>query len=67
MIDYSPMSMLKNIVERIEAGGDITPAEAVAVLKGGEREALHEAAHAVTEHFKPDHFDFCAIPSLPVE
>lgn len=55
------MSMLENIVERIKAGGDITPEEAVSLLKGGEQEALHEAAHAVTEHFKPDHFDFCAI------
>ena len=55
------MSLLENIVERIKAGGDITSEEAVSLLKGGEQEALHEAAHAVTEHFKPDHFDFCAI------
>lgn len=52
--------MLKEIVERIKAGGAILPAEAVALL-AGDAGALQDAAHEVTEHFKADHFDFCAI------
>lgn len=53
--------MLNTIVERIKAGGEITREEAVTLLQGGAHTALHEAAHEITEFFKPDHFDFCAI------
>lgn len=49
------------IVSRIKAGGVITRAEAVALLKGGEPLGLHEAAHELTEFFRAPAFDFCAI------
>lgn len=49
------------IVERIKAGGAITREEAVALLKGGEHKRLRDAAHEITEFFKPASFDFCAI------
>lgn len=53
--------MLKAIVERIKAGGEISKAEAVELLKNGSSSALYDAAHEITEFFKADHFDFCAI------
>lgn len=53
--------MLKAIVERIKAGGEISKAEAVELLKNGSSSALYDAAHEITEFFKKDHFDFCAI------
>ena len=55
------MRELKEIVESIKNGGEIASDEAVALLKAGDSAALHEAAHEITEHFKADHFDFCAI------
>lgn len=53
--------MLKEIVERIKAGGALTRDEAVRLLKAGDSAALQAAAHEVTTFFKADHFDFCAI------
>lgn len=53
--------MVNEIVERIKAGGEITPEEAVVLLMRGDSASLHAAAHEITEFFKPDHFDFCAI------
>lgn len=55
------VKIIRKIVERIKAGGSITEVEAVALLRSKDSTILHEAAHEVTEHFKPDHFDFCAI------
>lgn len=53
--------MLKTIVDRIKAGGEISKTEAVELLKNESSSALYEAAHEITEYFKPEHFDFCAI------
>lgn len=50
-----------DIVRRIKDGGAVTAPEALALLRAGDSAALHEAAHEITEFFKPDHFDFCAI------
>lgn len=58
---YNTHIMIKEIVERIKAGGQITPAEAVALLKTADSADLQAAAHEITEFFKADHFDFCAI------
>lgn len=49
------------IVARIKQGGELTRAEAVELLKTGDSAVLQAAAHEITEYFKPDHFDFCAI------
>lgn len=53
--------MIKAIVDRIKRGGSIAREEAVELLKSCASVDLHEAAHEITEFFKPDHFDFCAI------
>ena len=49
------------LANRVIGGGEVTAEELLAVLKNGRREDLFEAAHRVTEAFKADHFDFCAI------
>lgn len=49
------------IAERVVAGGDVTPSEALALLRGAPHAELHEAAHRVTLARAPRHFDFCAI------
>ena len=52
---------LEAVVERLKNGGEVSPAEALALLRAGDSAALQEASHQVTEFFKADHFDFCAI------
>lgn len=49
------------IAERVAAGGDLTPAETLSLLRHAPRAELHEAAHRVTLARAPRHFDFCAI------
>lgn len=49
------------VAERIISGGEITPPEALTLLKDSPREALHEAAHRVTQKCGSGRFDFCAI------
>ena len=49
------------LADRIIGGGDVTAEELVSLLKTAEKDDLFEAAHRVTEAFKADHFDFCAI------
>lgn len=47
--------------DRILAGGSLTAAETLHLLKQAPREELHEAAHRVTKACTPQRFDFCAI------
>lgn len=47
--------------DRIVAGGQLTAAEALALLRTAPRSELHAAAHRVTEACVPKKFDFCAI------
>lgn len=49
------------VAGRIAGGGEISPEEALRLLEAKEPEALRAAARAVTAHFKPHTFDFCAI------
>ena len=49
------------VAGRIAGGGEISPEEALRLLEAKEPEALRAAARAVTAHFKPRTFDFCAI------
>ena len=49
------------VAGRIVGGGEISPEEALRLLEAKEPEALRAAARAVTAHFKPHTFDFCAI------
>ena len=49
------------VAGRIVGGGEISPEEALRLLEAKEPEALRAAARAVTAHFKPRTFDFCAI------
>ena len=49
------------VAGRIARGGEISPEEALRLLEAKEPEALRAAARAVTAHFKPRTFDFCAI------
>ena len=49
------------VADRIIAGGEATPAEMVALATRAPRDELLEAAHRVTEAFKAEVFDFCAI------
>ncbi|MGN0847471.1 MAG: biotin synthase BioB [Kiritimatiellia bacterium] len=46
---------------RIIAGGEVTQAEMRRLVKAAPREELFAAAHRVTEAFKAETFDFCAI------
>lgn len=55
------MESLAEAVERIKGGGGLTRGEAVCLLRAGDSASLQRAAHEITEYFKPDHFDFCAI------
>lgn len=52
---------MQDLAERIIAGVELTPDDAVALLHSGDHEQLWEAAHKVTEHFRVKCFDFCAI------
>lgn len=61
VLDYATMVNAEEIAARICAGGEVTPDEAIRLLGAGDSASLQEAAHAVTERFKPRHFDFCAI------
>ncbi len=61
MLEYPSMNILEEVVSRIKAGGEVSPAEALSILKSGDSTALQAAAHEITETFKPNHFDFCAI------
>ena len=49
------------VAGRIAGGGELSPEEALRLLEAKEPEALRAAARAVTAHFKPRTFDFCAI------
>lgn len=49
------------VAGRIAGGGEISPEEALRLLEAKDPEALRAAARAVTAHFKPHTFDFCAI------
>ena len=55
------MLTASSVADRIIAGGEVTPAEMVQLLATARKEDLFEAAHRVTEAFKPTNFDFCAI------
>ena len=55
------MEELDRAKAKVLAGGEVTYDEAVALLKRAPKDALREAAHEITEHFKPSFFDFCAI------
>jgi len=54
-------SIFNQIAQCVISGGEVSPETITACLKSGNHEALLEAAHLVTEHFKPARFDFCAI------
>ena len=53
--------VIRELEKAILAGAKITPADVLSVWRSSSHEDLWEAAHRVTEHFKADHFDFCAI------
>ena len=60
MSDEIDVSALR---DRVLAGGEITPAEALGILAKAPRAAFHEAAHVITERLASRSFDFCAIVS----
>ena len=49
------------VADRIIAGGEATPADMLALVASAPKDELLEAAHRVTEAFKAEVFDFCAI------
>ena len=49
------------LADRIVAGGEATESEMLELLETAPRAELYEAAHRVTEAFKAQTFDFCAI------
>ena len=49
------------VAGRIAGGGEISPGEALRLREAEAPGALRAAARAVTAHFKPRTFDFCAI------
>ena len=53
--------MIQAIKTRILSGGDITEAEALALLSLSNKEELYQAAHEITEHFMGKAFDTCSI------
>ena len=53
-------TQVKELVAQATRAGGITPAEALAALKG-DRAVLRAAAHAVTASCTPRRFDFCGI------
>lgn len=55
--------MLKEIEERIKAGGEITEAEARLLLKYPNKQELYDTAHRITRHFMGNSFDTCSIIS----
>lgn len=62
MIENEPITVTpEEAATRILAGGALTEAEALHLLKTAPRQDLHEAAHRVTKACTPQRFDFCAI------
>ena len=56
------MTVASSLADRLIAGGaPATATELLDLLQNAPREELREAAHRVTEAFKPAHFDFCSI------
>ena len=56
------MTAAWELADRLIGGGaPATAEELLGLLRGGNREALREAAHRVTAAFAPKHFDFCSI------
>lgn len=55
--------MLSSIEERIKAGGEITEAEALALLSYPHKQELYDVAHRITRHFMSNSFDTCSIIS----
>ena len=53
--------MIQAIKTRILSGGDITEAEALALLSLPNKEELYQVAHEITEHFMGKAFDTCSI------
>ena len=53
--------MIQAIKTRILSGGDITEAEALALLTHPNKEELYQVAHEITEHFMGKAFDTCSI------
>ena len=49
------------LAERIVAGGEATPEEMRRLVETAAKDDLFAAAHQVTEAFKAEVFDFCAI------
>lgn len=50
-----------DLADRIIAGGNLTPSEALHILRYAPLDNLVEAAHRVTQSCAPRRFDFCAI------
>ncbi len=53
--------MIKQIKERVLAGGSMTGAEAVAMLSYGNKQELYKAANEIRLHFKGKHLEMCSI------
>ena len=53
--------MIQAIKTRILSGGDITEAEALALLTHPNKDELYQVAHEITEHFMGKAFDTCSI------
>lgn len=60
LVQY-PAVNISELENRVLADETISPADVLSVLRSGDHEALWEAAHRITERFKPRTFDFCAI------
>lgn len=52
---------LKEIKDRIFAGGDLTECEAMSLLHYPHKEELYSLAHEITRHFMSNSFDTCSI------
>lgn len=53
--------VIHELEEAVRAGCEITAAEVLSAVRSASHEQLWDTAHRITEHFKADHFDFCAI------
>ena len=60
MAETDRETQVKELIAQATRAGGITPAEALAALKG-DRAVLRAAAHAVTASCTPRRFDFCGI------
>ena len=58
------METIKQLKEKVLAGGEITYDEALSLINTGDLNALFEASAEITRKFCPKEFDSCSIVNV---